>query len=114
MPRVYRAMYQAPTNDIAVFLRGASDSAGLKQAVTRIVHAVDPELPVYGVRTMPEMMAASLARRRFSLSLMAIFGALALFWPPLEFMASWPMPSASERRNSASEWLSERRRATFY
>jgi putative ABC transport system permease protein len=58
---------------------GASDSAGLKQAVTQIVHAVDPELPVYGVRTMPEMMAASLARRRLSLSLMAVFGALALF-----------------------------------
>ena len=28
---------------------------------------------------MPEMMAASLARRKFSLSLMAAFGALALF-----------------------------------
>ncbi|MBV8905386.1 MAG: ABC transporter permease, partial [Acidobacteriia bacterium] len=79
VPRVYRAMYQVPNNEIAVFLRGASDSAGLKQAVTRMVHGVDAELPVYGVRTMPEMMAASLARRRFSLSLMAIFGALALF-----------------------------------
>jgi putative ABC transport system permease protein len=78
LPRVFRAMYQVPTNEIAVFLRGASDSSGLKQAVTRIVQGVDPELPVYGVRTMPEMMAASLARRRFSLSLMAVFGALAL------------------------------------
>jgi predicted permease len=77
-PRIYRAMYQVPINEIAVFLRGASDSAGLKQAVTRIVHAVDPELPVFGVRTMREMMATSLARRRFSLSLMAVFGALAL------------------------------------
>jgi putative ABC transport system permease protein len=79
VPRVYRAMYQGQVNELAVFLRGATDSAGLKQTVTRIVHAVDPELPVYGVRTMPEMMAASLARRRFSLSLMAVFGALALF-----------------------------------
>jgi putative ABC transport system permease protein len=79
VPRIYRAMYQGQANEIAVILRSASDSAGLKQAVTRIVHAADPELPVYGVRTMPEMMAASLARRRFSLSLMAVFGALALF-----------------------------------
>lgn len=79
-PRFYRALYQdADSNELAVFLRRASDSAGLKQAVTRIVHGVDAELPVYGVRTMPEMMAASLARRRFSLSLMAGFGALALF-----------------------------------
>jgi len=79
-PRFYRALYQdADSNELAVFLRSGSDSTGLKQAVTRIVHGVDPELPVYGVRTMPEMMAASLARRRFSLSLMAMFGALALF-----------------------------------
>ncbi len=53
--------------------------AGYEQAVTRIVQGVDADLPVYGVRTMPEMMATSLARRRFSLSLMAAFGALALF-----------------------------------
>ena len=78
-PRVYQAVYQVSDNELAVFLRGATDLAGLKQAVTRTVHGVDNDLPVYGVRTMPEMMAASLARRRFSLSLMAGFGALALF-----------------------------------
>jgi predicted permease len=78
-PRIYRALYQDPAYEMAVFLRGASGSSGLQQAVTRIVQGVDPDLPVYGVRTMREMMAASLARRRFSLSLMAVFGALALF-----------------------------------
>jgi predicted permease len=78
-PRVYSALYQGTANEMAIYLRGASGSSGLKQAVTGIVQAVDPDLPVYGVRTMPEMMATSLARRRFSLSLMAVFGALALF-----------------------------------
>jgi putative ABC transport system permease protein len=78
-PRVYRAMYQGPANELAVFLRGAPGSSGLKQAVTRIVEGVDPDLPVYGVRSMREMMDNSLARRRFSLALMAAFGALALF-----------------------------------
>ena len=78
-PRVYRAMHQGPANEIAVFLRGATDSIGLKQAVTRVVQGVDPDLPVYGVQTMREMMATSLARRRFSLSLMVVFGVLALF-----------------------------------
>jgi predicted permease len=79
VPRIYRAMYQGLANEIAVFLRGDTDSTGLKQAVTRVVQGVDPDLPVYGVRTMREMLATSLARRRFSLSLMAVFGALALF-----------------------------------
>jgi putative ABC transport system permease protein len=78
-PRFYRPLYQGRANEMAIFLRGASDSSGLKQAVTGIVQAVDPDLPVYGVRTMREMMATSLARRRFSLSLMAVFSALALF-----------------------------------
>ncbi len=78
-PRFYRPLYQGRANEMAIFLRGASDSSGLRQAVTGIVPAVDPDLPVYGVRTMREMMATSLARRRFSLSLMAVFGTLALF-----------------------------------
>jgi putative ABC transport system permease protein len=78
-PRFYRPLYQGTANEMAIFLRGQPDSSGLKQAVTGIVQAVDPDLPVYGVRTLREMMATSLARRRFSLSLMAVFGALALF-----------------------------------
>ncbi|HTB17915.1 MAG TPA: ABC transporter permease [Bryobacteraceae bacterium] len=78
-PRIYSALYRGPANEIAIFLRGASEASGLKEAVTGVVQSVDPELPVYGVRTMREMMATSLARRRFSLSLMAVFGALALF-----------------------------------
>jgi predicted permease len=77
-PRFYRPLYQGQANEMAIFLRGASDSSGLQRAVTSIVQGLDPDLPVYGVRTMREMMAASLARRRFSLSLMAVFGALAL------------------------------------
>jgi predicted permease len=77
-PRFYRPLYQTGANEMAIFLRGA-DSSGLKQAVVRIVQDIDPGLPVYGVRTMREMMADSLGRRRFSLSLMAGFGALALF-----------------------------------
>jgi predicted permease len=78
-PRVYSPLYQGQANEIAIFLRGTADSSGIKQAVTRVVHGIDPDLPVYGVRTMREMMGNSLARRRFSLSLMAVFGALALF-----------------------------------
>jgi putative ABC transport system permease protein len=78
-PRIYSPLYQDQANEIAIFLRGAADSSGLKQAVTRVVHGIDADLPVYGVRTMHEMMGNSLARRRFSLSLMAVFGALALF-----------------------------------
>jgi len=78
-PRVYFALYQRPTNEMAIFLRGAPNSSATRQAVAAAVEGVDPNLPVYGIRTMREMMANSLERRRFALTLMALFGALALF-----------------------------------
>jgi putative ABC transport system permease protein len=78
-PRVYFALYQRPANEMAIFLRGAPNSSATKQAVRGVVEGVDLNLPVYGIRTMQEMMANSLERRRFALTLMALFGALALF-----------------------------------
>ncbi len=78
-PRAYLPLYGGSGDEMAIFLRGASDTSGLREAVTRIVHQVDPELPVYGVRSMQEMMSASMERRRFSLDLMAGFAVLALF-----------------------------------
>jgi ABC-type antimicrobial peptide transport system permease subunit len=40
---------------------------------------IDPELPVYGVTTMDELISSSMARRRLALFLMSTFAALALF-----------------------------------
>jgi putative ABC transport system permease protein len=42
------------------------------------VHDVDPELPVFGVRTMDELMSSSLARRQFALEMISIFAVTAL------------------------------------
>jgi putative ABC transport system permease protein len=47
--------------------------------LTQSVHRVDAELPVFGVRPMEDIMSTSMARRRFSVVLMSIFAALALF-----------------------------------
>jgi putative ABC transport system permease protein len=41
-------------------------------------YGVDPGLPVFGVRTMEELVSASMARRRFSLFLMSVFAGVAL------------------------------------
>jgi putative ABC transport system permease protein len=79
VPRVYTSVFQTPGYALALFVRTASDPGMLKQAMTRIVTEVDSELPVFGVRTMDELMSASQARRRFSLFLMAVFATIALF-----------------------------------
>jgi predicted permease len=77
-PRVYASIFQAPDIDLAVFLRLRSGVSTIRQTLAQTVHAVDQELPVFGVTTMQELMSASMARRRFSLFLMSAFAALAL------------------------------------
>ena len=64
---------------MSVTLRSRSDpAASLAAAVRRELRAVDPDLPVHGLRTMSERVDASLARRRFSMLLLSLFAGLAL------------------------------------
>jgi putative ABC transport system permease protein len=59
-------------------LRTAADPATLRAAAEREIQAVDPDQPVYAVRTMNEVMAASVARRRFATLLLGAFAGVAL------------------------------------
>ena len=79
-PRVYQSLLQYPIVRLAVFLRTRAglDVKATKEAVTQTVHSIDPELPVFSVRTMAELRSTSLARRQFSLFLMSVFAAIAL------------------------------------
>jgi predicted permease len=74
-PRVYESILQHTSVTPAVFLRTRSDVdvKATKEALTQTVHRIDPELPVFGVRTMANLMSASMARRKFSLFLMSVF-----------------------------------------
>ena len=79
-PRVYQSLLQYPIVRLAVFLRTRAglDVKATKEAVTQTVHSIDPELPVFSVRTMAELRSTSLARRQFSLFLMSVFAVIAL------------------------------------
>ncbi|HMI57182.1 MAG TPA: FtsX-like permease family protein, partial [Gemmatimonadaceae bacterium] len=72
-PRVYFSILQRPTVALSVFLRSHGELQSTKDALARTVHEVDPDLPTFGVRTVREVMSASMARRRFSVSLMSAF-----------------------------------------
>jgi putative ABC transport system permease protein len=80
LPRVYESILQHPSIRLAVFLRTRSvvDVKSTKEALTQTVHDINPELPVFNVRTMADLMSASMARRQFSLSLMSVFALSAL------------------------------------
>ncbi len=79
-PRVYESILQHPAIRLAAFLRTRSDVdvKATQDALTRTVHSINPELPVFNVRTMADLMSASMARRRFSLLLISVFAASAL------------------------------------
>jgi len=75
---LYHPHTQYPTRAMNVTLRSKAGSASLAAAVRDELRRLDPELPVYGLRTMVERVDASLARRRFSMLLLSLFAALAL------------------------------------
>jgi putative ABC transport system permease protein len=63
----------------AVFVvRTAGDPASLANAARREIWSVDKDLPVFGATTMSDVLAGSVAQRRFSMSLLGAFGMLAL------------------------------------
>jgi predicted permease len=69
---------QVPQRGMNVVVRSGADPAALASAVKQEIRAIDPDLPLYDVRTMDQRVAASLATRRFSMTLLAIFAAVAV------------------------------------
>lgn len=61
-----------------VVLRTNTDSVSLASAVNHELHELDRDLPVYRVLSMQQRIADSLARRRFSTTLLGVFAGLAL------------------------------------
>jgi putative ABC transport system permease protein len=77
-PRIYLPMNQSPNYGAVVFLRTNVDPGTLGDTVRREVQSVDPTIPVFAVRTMDEVVAKFLDRRRFALELLGIFAGVAL------------------------------------
>ncbi len=63
---------------IHVMVRAAGDPASLAIAVARVLHDVDPEVPVGRVQPMAGVLDASLALQRFVMLLLSAFAALAI------------------------------------
>jgi len=78
-PRLYGSILQRSRQLFAVFLRTSANLTTTRQLVTRTMEQIDPEVPVYGVTTMNELISSSMAPRRLALFLMSTFAALALF-----------------------------------
>jgi predicted permease len=69
---------QQAFNGMYVVARTSTDPASLAGAMAREVHAIDPDVPVYDARTMPDRLYDSLARQRFSMTMLLAFAIFAM------------------------------------
>ncbi len=74
----YFPLQQGPDRGTFLVARSSSDDAGLSNAITREIHAVDPAAVIYGIRTMKDRLHDSLARQRFSSTMLGAFALFAL------------------------------------
>jgi putative ABC transport system permease protein len=74
---VYFPQTQFTPRNIAVMLRAAGDPAAIGPAVRHEIRAMGGDIPIYNMKTMTQRLDESLAPRRFSTTLLAIFAVLA-------------------------------------
>jgi predicted permease len=69
---------QRPGDRMFLAVRTSTEGMGLSSAVVSQIHAVDPDVVVYGIRSMQERLYNALARQRFSSTMLGAFAVFAL------------------------------------
>src|SRR5262249_28030647 len=82
-PEMYVPYNQLVAGAVPLVVRTKSEPEALIGAVREEIRAVDREVAVGKVRTMTQMMSATLAERRFALLLLGGFAAVGLLLAPL-------------------------------
>ena len=76
---LYYSLYQQPMSFATLIVRTAGNSGNLTAAMQAAVNAVDPAQPIFDAKTMEARVSATLAGRRFTLALLALFAVAAVF-----------------------------------
>ncbi len=76
-PELFFPYTASRADGMTLVIRSANDPADLTAAVRREVQAVDPNQPVYNVRTMEEVIDLSISNRKLNMTLLTIFAGLA-------------------------------------
>ncbi len=78
-PEIFVPLHQqTQSNQLFLLVRTAGEPSGMLAAVRRQLASIDPDQPVYNVRTLEEAVSAANFGNRLSMVLFAIFGAVAL------------------------------------
>lgn len=74
----YEPFAQVPFTSLNVVIRTNGSSAAVLGSLRPAVYAVDKDQPVGAIRPLEEIMAESIARQRFAMTLLTVFSAVAL------------------------------------
>jgi predicted permease len=77
-PHMFVPARQVAVNAMTVYVRAAASPEALEEPIRRAVQEVNPDLPLFGVRSVDSIIADSLASRRFALQILVFFAATAL------------------------------------
>jgi len=72
-PELYRPMAQTPMAAMTVALRTAGDPLALAGIARQTVRGIDADVPISDVRSLEQVMSASVARPRLIMSLLLVF-----------------------------------------
>jgi predicted permease len=78
LPQLYRPWRQRPVGNMTVLARTSGEPAALSSAMRAEVRKLAPNLPIVTMRTMKEIVSASIAQRRFEMTLISAFAVVAL------------------------------------
>jgi putative ABC transport system permease protein len=76
--QVYMPVAQVSQSGGAFVVRATGNAAGLGRSIEAAVHEIDPNLPVFNVQTMNQVIDAGIGNERLTMVLMFGFAALAL------------------------------------
>jgi putative ABC transport system permease protein len=78
VPEVYRPQSQWPREPMSLLIRIDAPPTSVVDALRTQVKAVDPQLPVFNIRPMEQVLADSVSRVTFVTLVLALFAAVAL------------------------------------
>jgi putative ABC transport system permease protein len=78
MPQIYVPHAQFPVLRMALEVRSSLEPSALISAIRGELRAMNPDLPLYNIKTMDDLVDESVAPRRFALALIGLFAGLAL------------------------------------
>jgi putative ABC transport system permease protein len=81
VPHIFRPIYQQSgprSADMSVVARTPLPASLLESQIRSEIQTVDPDLPVFNIRSMTDVMDVSIAPRRFSAELVGVFAAVAM------------------------------------